>query len=262
MSEQGRPKYFSTTVHVDACRQLAEADESEMALKMLDMVPAFYRDHPDSGAKELKKKLYEKLMSVKDYATDKDEKDTTRDFQKGYPIEKFLDMRSWSGARGQIVEGLVVAYNNAGEIPHLYEFGPSNFFLPYGLRDKGLKFTYDFFSINKDAEAEAKVRLADVMGKAKGPSVFICLEVIEHLWNEDDIYHVYAKSGIDADSVVLSTPLYTMAGGMEGLDRELGHIRTYTPTEFQGFAKRHWPELSWSGVTDYSIVLLGRKNGI
>jgi hypothetical protein len=85
--------------------------------------------------------------------------------------------------------------------------------------------------------------------------------VIEHLWNEDDIYHYYAKSGMDADIVMLSTPKYTLYGGLnQWHSRELGHLRTYTPKDLLAFASKHWPTLQWTFFDADMMLVVGQKH--
>jgi hypothetical protein len=263
MSEQGRPKYFSMDLHVQSIKQMIRADELEFALQMIKNVPGYYRDHYSKELNEIKDRLYRNIWTTKDYSGDKDEADSTRTFAKATPINEFIDEQNWSGQRGVIIKALVKTLNEKGETPHIYEFGPANFFIPYGLARHDAKFTYDCFSINQNAEKEAGDNLKGYFGKKpKGPVIFVCFEVIEHLWNQEDIYHAYVKSGLTADYILLSTPLYTLNGGMEEIDRELGHLRTYTPKEFTAFAQKCWPLYHWEGVNDWSINLMGKRAGL
>jgi hypothetical protein len=72
--------------------------------------------------------------------------------------------------------------------------------------------------------------------------------------------HTAAKQGVDWDVVLLSVPKYTMGGGLPDWDtRRLGHVRTWTPSEFLEFANRHWPNRTWQLYPEFSMVLVGRK---
>jgi hypothetical protein len=59
--------------------------------------------------------------------------------------------------------------------------------------------------------------------------------------------------------VFLSTPKFTWAGGMNNWqERQLGHLRTWTPKEFLDFAQKSFKNFTWIGDFDnHTLVLKG-----
>lgn len=257
----GMPKYFSQDHYLNMIEQYIMCDEIERALWLIDNPPAYFRDHPIPEAQKIRDQIYKQLMSLEEYCNDKEEKASEAKSFTDDMINELINSQHCY-PRGPIMCELVKKFNDEGKIPHIIEMSPANYWLPRGLKAKDLKFTYKPLTINKDALTEAKTLLHDVMIEPdpKQPKVFVCFETIEHLWNEDDIYHFYVKQGVDADIVAFSTPCYTLFGGLPNWhSRELGHVRAYTPSEFIRWANKNWPNRQWQLQKHHMMVLLGSK---
>ena len=82
----------------------------------------------------------------------------------------------------------------------------------------------------------AKRLISFVSAKLNGPVIFLACEIIEHLWNEQEILSNMLRYCRCADIVHISTPKYTYGFNL-GKDwdqsrQEIDHLRTYTPSEF------------------------------
>lgn len=258
----GRPYYFSLDVFFKSVEQMINADEIITAIYMLEHMPGWYRDNPPDQVLEIKNKIYKNLMSTVDYAKDLSELRASSEASfQGVPLEHHITLNHFQ-PRGELILIKVKELNDKGITPHITEFGPANYWLPYGLRFAQMKFTYNAISLQKEAEDEARNAFKDVWREPNGNDhvIFCCFEVIEHLWNTDDIYHIFAKANIDPQSVMISTPKYTLHGGLDNWDtRDLGHIRTYTPSELLQFCMKHWPRYKWTYVDGNMMVLIGDK---
>jgi hypothetical protein len=251
----GKPLHFDPDHYLDSVEQMIRADEIVSALWMLDNMPGYYRDNKPQRALDIKKKIYQQLMTVVDYASDGDEtKEASEDFSK-VPLEEYYRQPHCS-PRGVITVGLVQSLNLDGYSANIVELGPANYWLPTALKSLNCDFTYEGYSINPLVKSPIETIKSDKPIK----NIFVCFEVIEHLFSPDDIYHFYCKSKMDADYVLMSTPKYTLMGGLPDWDtRTLGHIRTYTPTEFVKFGTTHWHGLSWQIIDSDMMVLVGSK---
>lgn len=267
----GKPKHFDPDHYLDSVEQMIAADEIIFALKMLDNMPGFYRMNPYPRAVQLKKDLYKNILSITSYSEDDYEgyENSLRHQSKlnpGYDWEKLglgamVDI-PFTYPRSEITIQLIKKLNDEGNVPHIYEMGPSNYYLPYGLKAKGLKFTYRADSINKKAYLDHKERLSDVWqdhAKENQKQVFVCFETIEHLWNEKDILHQYHKYQADADHILISTPCGTLIGGVADYKRDLGHLRTFTPNELLEICRKFWPNYDWSFCLNHMMVFQGSK---
>jgi hypothetical protein len=251
----GRPRHFMPDFYLDAVEQMIAADEIERALWMLDNMPAYYRDNVPVRALEIKRQVYQQLMSTVDYIRDMSEVKGNSEEIHGCPLHE-----QWATAhfhpRGPIAIQVVNELNAEGFAADIVEFGPANYWLPAALKYHNVNFNYRAFSINPFAQCPVEPR--HIEGPKK--QIFCAFEVIEHLWHEDDIFHYYAKFGIDADIVMLSTPKYTLYGGLKDWQsRELGHLRTYTPKELLQFAAKHWPTLQWTFFDADMMLIVGQK---
>jgi hypothetical protein len=251
----GFPACFSIDNYLDVVEQVICADEIQNALWMLENMPGYYRDNVPERAKEIKRKLYKQLMTVADYVGDESEIEANSAKDHGdYPVKDHWNLEHY-WPRGHIIVEKVKALNAEGFCANIYEFGPANYWVYHSLLGLGLDFTYDCFSIGKE-----KKKLKTDSKPDKSKNIFICFEVIEHLWNPDDIYHAYANKGFDADIILMSTPKYTLFNGLSNWEeRPLGHIRTWTPTEFTRFAVKHWPEFKYQVYDAAMMVLEGNK---
>lgn len=258
--EFGKPLYFNVDQYLDAVEGMICADEIETALYMLDHLPGYYRDHYPSRAQEIRNTVYRKLMNVHDYVHDYDEVTLAKGLDPTkVPLKEAYNYPFYQ-PRAIVALSTVKRINEMGFVANIHEMGPAYFWLPVMLNEEKCDFAYTFTSINAHL-MDHKLELPDPPILPK-KDVFISFETIEHLWNPDEIYQAYLKSGSKGDYILLSTPKYTAFGGMPNWrNRQLGHIRTYTPKEFTAFAIKHWPNHSWRIAESHGMMALcGSKN--
>lgn len=269
----GKPKYFDPDHYLDSVEQMVAADEIVLALQMIDNMPGYYRMNPYPRAVELKKKIHQFTLGLYGYILDEYEtyENSLRHQKKLNPqadwdnfgLAAMIDI-PFCFPRGPLTIEAVKKLNDEGKIPHIYEMGPANYYLPYGLHSKGLKFTYFADSLNKVAFADHSERLKKLNVWKEKPDdgqfqIFVCFETIEHLWNIDDIHFQYHRYNCNADMIFVSTPCGTLLGGLPNLDRELGHIRTFTPKELFLIVNRWWPDYDWSDCLNHMMVIFGKR---
>lgn len=241
---QGEPYFFDINAYLYAVSMMINADEVERALWMLDNPPAYYRDNPPKELIDMKERLHKQLWTPIQYRGiyESIKETTPQDTENHWPL------------RAQILEKEVKELNQAGIEPNIMELAPGAAWLPQGLIHKYCYFTYEMLSLDPDRSFFAKPDNPKV-------NIFCAFEIIEHLSNEFEIYQNYLKFGRNADIVMISTPLYTYGGGMDDWpNRELGHLRTYTPSELHAVIAKMFIGYNWSYSIDDTIVLTGRKS--
>jgi len=238
---------------LDVANILTAYDEPLLALKVLDMVPGFYRDNIDPQINQLRDKILEMLVTPKWYSGCHD---------------VIMDKGSAAGnihftLRGRQVLKDITELNQQGLIPKLIELAPGQFWLPIGLWELGCKFEYQYINLNEKAsdEFDRDHRFNYV---ANGPTIFCAFEIIEHLHFESDIKIDLARLKVRPDIIHLSTPLYSFDGRASSLDwtnKDLGHLRTYTPNEFAQVAMNMFRGYSWNLIPEQVMHLRGSLNG-
>lgn len=251
----GRPQHFDIEHYLDSVEQMIMADEIQFALKMLENLPGWYRDNYPVRAIKIKQRLMKSLMFITDYASDESE----CVIDKSKVEDKILTI--FCQPRGELIVKIIKQYNDQNLSPHIIEMGPADYWLPAGLQKADLKFSYKDITINKAAQEAAYASILDNTKHEPDPNsphVFCAFEVIEHMWNPDEIaYHVYKLDKIP-DIIMVSTPKYCLGGGLGNWDsRELGHIRTWTPNELVNWAIRNFPQYSWTIVDYHMQVIIG-----
>lgn len=236
MSQFGKPSFFDVETALQAVQQFVNADEIVTALEILDKFPAYYRDFPTKSMVDLRKYIFEKLITVEEYCLG--ERDHV-----SWGDQLYNEYKAF--ARMQDVADTIKQINSTNRNVFIYEFGPGHFWLPYGLMKDNLKFKYKPLIIEKRNADIYEKELAPVLGEAPEFTdivIFVAFEVLEHLFHEKDILHFYHKYHIDADFIFISTPKYTLGGGRDRRDTGmLAHIRTYTPSELVTLVNKFWP---------------------
>lgn len=273
----GKPKHFDFQKFISTALELTYSDEVENALKMLDLCPSFYRASQKEYLDSLKENIRSRIATPLDYShhyleffevASKYEKDMSERRHKEAGVEsKFEDLgdmihESFCYPRGGIMIDMVKTLNDKGITPHIVEFGPAAFWLPHGLRKQGLKFKYKPLTLNQIALHGNMKSLEDVIDmdlKKSEHHIFVCFEVIEHLWDDSHIVLDYLKQSVDFETVALSTPLHTFDGGSNDDKRELQHLRCYSLSEFLNYAIRNFPGRKWMQYGGQSQVLIGEK---
>ncbi len=253
----GQPQFFKMDHFLDSVEMLIKADDLKNAIKMLDLVPAYYLDYPTKRQQELKNKLYKQCYDDYDYASDFDE--------ANWVYKDIIDqcLTSYTFPRAEIVAEEIKALNDQNKKPWICELSPSHGWLPLGFEHKGFKF--DYYGKNLNQKAMDKIRLHlkcwEHHPKETQEKWLVCFESIEHMWDEYSFQRSVAKLEQDFDKVFLSVPLYTLGGGLPNWDtRRVGHVRTWSPKQFSNFAMEVFPGYSWEITLHHSMVLKGKKN--
>lgn len=227
----GEIKDFDVKCFIDAANELVRSDEIKRAIDLLDNLPGFYRDYPPKEVKELRDLILSRICTPTTYAFDNNS-DLLIDPKNANNMDKSL--------RGMIAVNDVTALNEKGFTPHICDMAPGEFWLPMMLKNKGLKFTYQSIHLHHRAYELALPHFKEhvIYPDPKEPKIFFALEIIEHLWNVEDIKtEMLQKIGF-ADVINISTPCYTFDSycPKDWANYEhrkiLGHLRTYTPREF------------------------------
>lgn len=223
-----KPVSFRPEPWLEVAKILLNSDETLMALKVLDMVPAYLRDHKSPELEELKREIMARIATASFYATDKG-------FELSVDDETCL--KHAKTLRAMLVAQDVKALNENGLKPHVIDMGPGEGSLPFYLISLGLDFTYQQVYVNQPTYEQTRHRFKSVeaVPAKEQPIIFVATEVIEHLHCESEIRFEMEKACGLADIVHISTPLYAFNPFVEDWKKigTLGHLRTYTPTEFQ-----------------------------
>lgn len=237
MKNVGEIEDFRLQPFLDAANELMRADETIRALNLLDNLPAYQRDHVPSEISTLKKEIMARIATPNFYATSRGEL-TTSD-ESSFAMEKAL--------RGIMIIREVEILNKAGFVPHIYDYGTGEFWMPQMLNNKNLNFTYFPIYLNYPSFEFYKNRYEKhmLLEKPKDqPIIFYACEVIEHLWQEKEIRFEMQRHADHADVVHISTPCYTFDTPCRDWKTkgDIGHLRAYTPTEFLATVVKIFPD--------------------
>jgi hypothetical protein len=229
--------------YLDVADCLVRADEIERAMKILgEMLPAYYRDNPPPAIIAARDKVLQYAQNLEDYSTNPLDQDVS--------VSKSVWM--FHNLRAKLILADVQKFNSQGITPNLLEFGPGEYWLPIGLKENKCQFKYKALGVHDTARAKAKDILGDMMVEAfdSNPIMYISCEIIEHLWNVDEIRQNLVKLDVKPKIIHVSTPKYTPHNGepprgWKGEAGGGGHLRMYTPHEFQGVVRNLFPEYDW-----------------
>ncbi len=231
-------KSFNPKPFIEAAEMLLCADETLLALKLLDTLPMYYQDHPPKEILSLKREIMAKIATATFYAHHTGFELTVTDEQ----------CATYSGTlRNQLILADVRRLNEAEYGPHIYDHGPGEGALPLLLKKAGCEFTYDQVYLNEPTKQATHHRFKDVeytdKPKAGVPIIWVSTEIIEHLHCENEI-RFEMEQRCFADVIHLSTPLYTFDENVIDWRKIgwLGHLRTYSPESFQAVVHKMFPE--------------------
>lgn len=231
---------------------LITQDETELALKALECLPAYDRDHRPVIVEQFKNKVLHQILMPHDLMMDQ------REIPKS--IEHSLQYLRGT-ARGMVLRKELADANLNGITPCLVDFGPGDFCFAIALHHLGLQFKYCPITLNKKAEADCAEILKDKMVSSVGdlPYWFLAYEIIEHLPNVSDIKTWHNRYG-QATKVFLSTPKYCYGtGSVRWKEEGIHHLRAYTPPEFFKAAIELFPEFEFQYVDNEVMVLIGNR---
>lgn len=255
MTEVGKPTYWRLDEHIAAIIGMIRADELQIALKMCDEIPGYYRDNYPAELQEIKATLYQQMYDQVEYATDDEEAECTREFGESQWLT------AYTFPRAEIIEKILT---DEMRTPWIFDLGCSHGNLPLGLIKSNFAFDYKGVGMNWRIVEKVKRWVGeDIWTERPTPgqdTILFCSEVLEHCMNPMDVVHTAHKQGIDWKLILLSVPMYTLGGGLPDWDtRRLGHVRTWTPHDFHAFAWKNWPGYTWELTQAPSMVLVGRK---
>lgn len=257
-SEIGKPIYWDLNKHIEAVVQMIRADEIQIALEMIEQVPAWYRENRPQELEQIRKTLYKNLYDQIEYASDDEEAECTREFGEAQWTNGYMFPRA------EIIADIVRKHNKAGDIcPWIFDLGCSHGNLPLGLLKEKLGFYYKGVGLNGRIVEKVKEWVGGYWLDQPAefvPNILYCTEVIEHCMNPMDIVQSAYKVGVNWDYILLSVPLGCLGGGLPDWDtRRLGHVRGWTKQEFVEFAAKHWPGYQWELTVAPSMVLVGKR---
>jgi len=108
-------EFFDPKPFVDAANILTAADDPLLALKLLEMVPAYYRQHPPAEIEAMRRKILSKIVTVNWYAKCEDIIAT--------PDQAVFTCKNTR--RGVEMVSEVSKLNIAGKIPFIVEMAPA-----------------------------------------------------------------------------------------------------------------------------------------
>lgn len=256
----GRPYYFDVDHHAISVIKMIQSDEIQIALQMLDNVPAWYRENYPPELAAIKQKIYQQTYDQIEYATDQDEYD--------FACNPKAAADQWNTTycypRNEIINAVVEGYNKQGMAPWVLDVGCSHGNMPMGLLSQGSRIHYKGLAPNYRASQKLRENIGDGFWReypeVNQPTILVCTEVIEHCMNPHDVVHTAHKEGVLFDQIILSLPLGCLYGGLpDWSTRRLGHVRGWTELEFKEFAAKSFPGYSWTHTRHHSQVLHGVK---
>lgn len=232
------------------------ADEVEKALHLINNPPAYYKDHENQPLKEIKTKLLKQVFDTKAYI----------DCERPIPKDRILS--DISGAlkypRFDIIADEIKKLNYHGKVPWIYEYAPGTAWEAVNFERMGLKFKYKAHTLSQVMEHNFRENYFKDIWQEKPddgqPTIFIACEIIEHLHDHREIEHVLLRTGVTFDQIFISTPKYTWAGGLDSWeDNFLGHLRTYTPTEFMRICMQMFPNYQATYYEFHCMLYSGKR---
>jgi hypothetical protein len=231
---------------------LVTQDETELALKCFDLVPAYYRDHKDKKLSSLKAEILSKMLMPVELSSD------DRELPKS--TEHSVNFLK-STARGQLLFTRLAEANESGVIPHIVDYGPGDFTFAIALNHLGLKFTYTPLSFHYRGVAS----LREILGEKIKPITYlskvtwlVAYEIIEHLSDTSEISQVADRLPNRPEKIFLSTPKYTYGKGTQNWREEgIHHRRAYTPNEFAQCSFSMFPNYDFNYFDNEVMCLLG-----
>lgn len=232
-------KVFNVQPFLDAANILVTADEIELALQVLNLLPAYYRDNQPPEVIALRNEIMARIATPVSYVT--------IESSYGPDTDDRYNMAD-NSLRGKMLTHDVRVMNDNGMIPHIVDFAPGEFWAPAMLVKKGLSFTYWPVLLNKGSLPKLKehygTRIKETPGDDR-PYIFAAFEIIEHLYNPNDIKSESLRWWPRLPDVIhVSTPLYSFdTECMNWRTRDLlGHLRAYSPNELHTILARLFPE--------------------
>jgi len=216
---------------------LVNHDEVANALWLLTKgIPARYREFPVPELVELKNEIMKRVATPSFYAHAVGESFIKDEHENAHLM-----------LRGMISLEIVKTLNANNLTPHIFDQGPGTHWLPRMLIHHNLKFTYKPIYINTPSYNKFLPHFESVSRDEApdgSPTIWVATEIIEHLWQEEEIrYEMQRHCGM-ADIVEISTPWAHFDTGKTDWrsSGDLGHLRGYTRKEFFDKVGSMFPE--------------------
>ena len=263
MDMTGSVEFWDSKPFIDAANILTAADEPLLALKVLDSVPSFYRDNIPTDILALKNKIRKHLATPVFYLQEKPSPRYADD-NAVEDIPKLFASYVESLLRGQMILKDVRDINSEKLCPVIVDLGPGEYWLPIGLKHLGADFHYRGIGLcDSNRLGAAHFLSVNEMASEGRADIFVACELIEHLHCEQDIRTEFERNAPDAKIIHISTPLYTFDGRASQIDWEakggLGHLRTYSPTDFFAVVSRMFPEFKCALTVSQIMHIRGER---
>lgn len=235
-------------------RMLIDYDEVERALLVLNNIPAEFREHTPWNLIELKATIQGSICTPHTYLD--------CDLDSTVSVESALSVMK-NTIRGRIIEAEVKRYNESGITPHIVDMGPGEYFIPIALKELNHRFTYSPLAMDQKAKAAARDYFRPFLAdKPDSPTIFVALEVIEHLPHTGDIaIEAYKNTCGRPERIHLSTPHNTYDARPKNWEHRSGlpHLRAYTRDEFIQEAFKLFPDYAFQLYDDKVMSLRGMR---
>ncbi len=243
---------FDVTPFIKAAEILLAADETIRALDLLNNLPAYQRDYPPPEVIKLRREIQKHIATANFYSTSANYELLAPD-DSSYHMDKSL--------RGMMLIREIGNLNKDGLLTHLVDMAPGESWTPQMLGYKDLKFSYWPLYVNHPSHEHYKSRYEKFLREKPEPGqpvIFFAGEIIEHLWNTDEIRFCMERDVGLADVVHISTPNRTFdVNNRDWRSKgDLGHLQAFTPTEFSTIVSKMLPE--YDCLTYQSQILHAR----
>lgn len=230
---------FDLQCFIKAAEELLRADETIRALNLLDNLPAYYRQNIPLEVHNLKRDIMSRIATASFYAT-------SMGYELSAPDDTHLKVANT--LRGQLLLRDIKEMNEKDMMPHLLDMAPGEYSFVRMLQHNLCKFTYQASYVNHPSHMKYRKHFEEIeVEKAQyedRPKIYFAGEIIEHLWQEDELrYEMERKIGL-ADVIHVSTPNMTFDYLCTDwrIKGDLGHLRAYTPNEFAITMHKMFPE--------------------
>jgi hypothetical protein len=229
-------KPLNLDAFITCAEELLRHDEVERALQLLDLLPGLYRYNVPLKIVEFKNEILKQITTPTYYA------------KHDSPLVLPEDHKAFANTlRGSLLLKDVQEFNKQGDHPFVFDLGPGTYDALLMLKAFGCIFLYDCLFLHESGSSqEIKALYSDLKPEAEASAyttIFVANELIEHLPNPHDIKADMLRTVGLADIIHISTPTFCFHTKDDWREnRNLEHLRTYTPHEFIDTVSKIFPE--------------------
>ncbi len=243
---------FKLQPFLDVANELMRADETTRALWVLDNLPAYQRDHVPPEVTALKREIQKRIATANFYAT-------SANYELSAPDNSSFAMEY--SLRGMMLIKEISMLNTIDLKAHLIDMAPGEMWGCQLLEYKKLNFSYFPLYVNHPSHEHYRSRYEKQLKEKPEPGqpvIFFAGEVIEHLWNMNEIRFCMERDYGLADVIHISTPCYTFDTACKDwrTKGDVGHLQAFTPMEFTKIITEMFPE--YAVITLQSQILHAR----